>query len=197
MKNIDLYNFIFFVSDDFFSNLYRSMGDLESSGAFLSTQNGLALSLRARDFIWIASLGVRTLVQPAEADNVTTFGWFCNFLKDIWQFILKKQIFNPSIDPQTSFPDQLGHLESFSVPVHLKEPTSLTPKKSQLEVFVEKLPEAPALMLSFLTDSRSSTRFPAVTRLTVHRRRQLCKIWQFVFISWIFPTYNKLWRICW
>ena len=49
----------------------------------------------------------------------------------------------------------------------------LTPKKSQLEVFVEKLPEAPALMLSFLTDSRSSTRFPAVTRLTVHRRRQL------------------------
>ena len=51
MKNIDLYNFVFFVSDDFFSNLYRSMGDLESSGAFLSTQNGLALSLRARDFI--------------------------------------------------------------------------------------------------------------------------------------------------
>ena len=99
----------------------------------------------------------------------------------------------------------------------------LTPKKSQLEVFVEKLPEAPALMLSFLTDSRSSTRFPAVTRLTVHRRRQfgrrvelvgrpdqkrqcvnlgsvfetLCKIWQFVFRKRIFLTYSKLWRTCW
>ena len=41
MKNIDLYNFAFFVSGGF-SNLSRSMGDLESSGAGESMQNDLA-----------------------------------------------------------------------------------------------------------------------------------------------------------
>ena len=41
MKNIDLYNFAFFVSGVFF-RIYVSMGELESSGAGESIQNDLA-----------------------------------------------------------------------------------------------------------------------------------------------------------
>ena len=43
MKNIDLYNFVFFVSDDF-SNSPRAVGELGSSYARLSMQNDLAHS---------------------------------------------------------------------------------------------------------------------------------------------------------
>ena len=41
LKNIDLYNFAFFVSDGF-SNLPRAVGELGSSGARQSMQNDLA-----------------------------------------------------------------------------------------------------------------------------------------------------------
>ena len=41
MKNIDLYNFAFFVSGGF-SNLSRAVGELGSSGAHQSMQNDLA-----------------------------------------------------------------------------------------------------------------------------------------------------------
>ena len=40
MKNIDLYNFAFFVSDGF-SNLSRAVGEPGSSGAHQSMQNDL------------------------------------------------------------------------------------------------------------------------------------------------------------
>ena len=41
MKNIDLYNFAFFVSGGF-SKLSQALGELESSGAHQSMQNDLA-----------------------------------------------------------------------------------------------------------------------------------------------------------
>ena len=41
MKNIDLYNFVFFVSGGF-SNLSRAVGELENCGARESMQNDLA-----------------------------------------------------------------------------------------------------------------------------------------------------------
>jgi len=121
-----------------FSNLYRSMGDLESSGAFLSTQNGLALSLRARDFIWIASLGVRTLVQPAEADNVTTFGWFCDFFERYLTIHFEKADFY-SEDWDINFVPWSARPSRVIFSTSSLEGTDfmLTPKKSQLEVFVE------------------------------------------------------------
>eukprot|EP00959_Pyramimonas_sp_CCMP1952_P342594 7177621-Pyramimonas_sp.AAC.1 len=45
-------------------------------------------------------------------------------------------------------------------------------KKNNVECFEKCLQKLPLSTLSTLTRERSPTSFPAVTRLTVHRRRQ-------------------------